>query len=40
MKAVEKEKDELEGVKNEAVEYLNIQNNVCKEQNKLYQKYM
>ena len=40
VKAVEKEKDELEGVKNEAVEFLNIQNNVCKEQNKLYQKNM
>ncbi|CAB4004811.1 structural maintenance of chromosomes 4-like [Paramuricea clavata] len=38
VKAVEKEKDELEGVKNEAVEYLNIQNSICKEQNKLYQK--
>lgn len=40
VKAVEKEKDELEGTKNEAVEYLNMENSVIKEKNKLYQVYM
>ena len=37
---MEKEKDELEGTKNEAVEFLNMQNSVSKEKNKLYQIYM
>ena len=40
VKAVEKDKDELEEVKNEAVEYLNIENNIVKLKHKVYQKYM
>jgi len=40
VKAVEKEKDELEGPKNEAVEYLNMENCITKQKNVLFQKYM
>ena len=40
VKAVEKEKDELEGSKNEAVEYLNMENSITKQRNVLFQKYM
>ncbi|BFZ06696.1 hypothetical protein BsWGS_09735 [Bradybaena similaris] len=39
VKAVEKEMESLEGPKNEAVEYLNMENAVMKLKNKLYQKY-
>jgi len=40
VKAVEKEKDELEGVKNEAIEYLTMENDIVKKKNIMYQKYM
>ena len=40
VKAVEKEKDELEGAKNEAVEFLTSENAIVRLKNKLYQKYM
>ncbi|XP_052215756.1 structural maintenance of chromosomes protein 4-like [Dreissena polymorpha] len=40
VKAVEKDKDELEEAKNEAVEYLTIENNITKLKNKLFQKYI
>ncbi|XP_076435848.1 structural maintenance of chromosomes protein 4-like [Babylonia areolata] len=40
VKAVEKEKDELEGAKNEAVEYLTSENVIVRLKNKLYQKYI
>ena len=39
-KAVEKEKDELEEGKNEATEYLTMQNKITKKNHVLYQKYM
>ena len=40
VKVVEKEKDELEGAKNEAVQYLALENEITKLTNCLYQKYM
>ena len=40
VKAVEKEKDDLEGVRDEALEYLAIENDIAKKKNMLYQKYM
>ena len=40
VKAVEKDKDELEEAKNEAIEFLTFENNIVKLKNKLYQKYM
>ncbi|KAL3847105.1 hypothetical protein ACJMK2_018035 [Sinanodonta woodiana] len=40
VKAVEKEKDELEEAKNEAVEFLTLENSIVKMKNKLYQKYI
>ncbi|KAJ7381328.1 Structural maintenance of chromosomes protein 4 [Desmophyllum pertusum] len=40
VKAVEKEKDELEGSKNEAVEYLNMENSITKQKNVLFQRYI
>lgn len=40
VKAVEKEKDELEGTKDEAVEYINMENSITKKRNTLFQKYM
>lgn len=40
MKAVEKDKDELEEAKNEAVEFLTIENDIVKLKHKVYQKYM
>ena len=40
MKAVEKEKDELEGSKNEAMEYINMENSITKQRNVLFQRYM
>ncbi len=40
VKATEKEKDELEGVKNEAIEYLSLENEIVRKRNLLNQKYM
>ncbi|XP_073255953.1 structural maintenance of chromosomes protein 4-like [Porites lutea] len=40
VKAVEKEKDELEGSKNEAVEYLKMENSITKQRNVLFQRYI
>ncbi|XP_069103456.1 structural maintenance of chromosomes protein 4-like [Argopecten irradians] len=40
VKAVEKEKDDLEGSKNEAVEFLCMENEIIRHKNKLYQKYV
>ncbi|GFO49904.1 structural maintenance of chromosomes protein [Plakobranchus ocellatus] len=40
VKAVEKEMESLEGPKNEAVEFLKLENAVMKLRNKLYQKYI
>lgn len=40
VKVVEKEKNDLESVKNEAVEYLTLDNNITKKKNVMYQKYM
>ncbi|PVD19075.1 hypothetical protein C0Q70_21634 [Pomacea canaliculata] len=40
VKAVEKEKDDLEGPKNEAVEYLKLENSIVRHKNELYQKYI
>ena len=40
VKAVEKEKDELEEARNEAVEFLTLENAIVRLKNKLYQKYM
>ena len=40
MKAVEKDKDDLEGAKNEAVEYLTMENDIVKKKNVMFQKYM
>ncbi|XP_060578899.1 structural maintenance of chromosomes protein 4-like [Ruditapes philippinarum] len=40
VKAVEKDKDELEEAKNEAVEFLTIENNIAKMQNTIYQKHI
>jgi len=40
VKAVEKEKDNLETVKNEALEYLQLENDVVTKKNILFQKYM
>ncbi|CAH1781989.1 unnamed protein product [Owenia fusiformis] len=40
VKAVEKEKNDLEGSKDEAIEYLSMENDIVKKQNKLYQKYI
>eukprot|EP00794_Sanderia_malayensis_P006418 gene6418-7150_t len=39
VKAVEKEKDELEGAKDEAVKYLSMENEITKQKSLLYQKY-
>lgn len=39
-KAVEKEKDELEGAKNEATEFLTMENKIIKKNHMLYQKYI
>lgn len=39
VKAIEKEKDDLEEVKNEAVEYLKLENDICLKKNILYQRY-
>ena len=39
-KAVEKEKDELEGAKDAATEYLKTENKITKKNHVLYQKYM
>jgi structural maintenance of chromosome 4 len=39
-KIVEKEKNELEGPKNEAVEYLCRENEMAVKRNMLFQKYM
>ena len=40
MKAVEKEKDALEGPKDEALQYLILENDISLMKSKLYQKYM
>ncbi|RUS83429.1 hypothetical protein EGW08_008801 [Elysia chlorotica] len=40
VKAVEKEMEHLEGPKNEALEFLKLENSVMKLRNKLYQKYI
>jgi len=40
VKAVEKEKDDLESVKNEAVEYLQLENEIVTQKNVIYQKYV
>jgi len=40
VKAVEKEKDDLEDVKNEAVEYLQMENEIVTKKNVLFQKYV
>jgi len=40
VKAVEAEKDNLESVKNEAVEYLQLENDIVTKKNILFQKYM
>ncbi|XP_077988154.1 structural maintenance of chromosomes protein 4-like [Glandiceps talaboti] len=40
VKVVEKEKDELEGTKNEAVEYLTMENHITKKKNMVYQKHV
>ncbi|XP_031567027.1 structural maintenance of chromosomes protein 4-like [Actinia tenebrosa] len=40
VKAVEKEKDELEGSKDEAVEYINMENSITTKRNTLFQKYI
>jgi len=40
VKAVEKEKEELQGSKDEAVEYINMENNITRKKNTLYQIYM
>lgn len=40
VKAVEKEKDNLEGPKNEAVQFLNMENDIVRQKNKLYHKYI
>jgi len=40
VKAVEKEKDDLESVKNEAVEFLTLENKIVEKKNVLFQKYM
>ncbi|RDD47674.1 Structural maintenance of chromosomes protein 4 [Trichoplax sp. H2] len=40
VKAVEKEKDDLEGIKNEACEYIDMENNKTKLKHKLLQKYV
>ena len=40
VKIVEKEKDELEGAKNEAMEFLAAENEITKMNNALFQKYM
>ncbi|XP_076350696.1 structural maintenance of chromosomes 4-like protein gluon [Tachypleus tridentatus] len=39
VKAVEKEKDELEGAKNEAVDYLKLENEITSKKNILFQRY-
>jgi len=40
VKAVEKEKDDLEDVKNEAIEYLQMENEIVTKKNVLFQKYV
>ena len=40
VKAVAREKDELEGVKNEALGFLEAENNITHLKNKLYQKFL
>ena len=40
VKVVEKEKDELEGAKNEAEEYLAMKKDMAKQQYTLYRRYM
>merc|ERR1712020_840733 len=40
VKLVEKEKDELEKPKNEALEYLHSENEICHKKNLIYQHYI
>ncbi|XP_064614893.1 structural maintenance of chromosomes protein 4-like [Liolophura sinensis] len=40
VKTVEKEKDNLEGPKNEALEYLRLENEIIRQKNTLYQKFL
>lgn len=40
VKAVEKEKEQLEGAKDEAVEYLQMENEITRSKNTLYQSYL
>ena len=40
VKAVEREKDDLEAVRNEAVEYLQLENDIVIKKNTLFQKYV
>ena len=40
VKAVEKEKGDLEGAKNEAEHYLSLQREMASKQHTLYQRYM
>ena len=40
MKAVEKEKDDLEDVKNEAIGYLTIENDIVKKKHIMFHTYM
>ena len=40
VKAVEKEKEDLQSIKDEAVEYLQIENEIVTKKNVLFQKYV
>ena len=40
VKVAEKDKDDLEGPKNEAIEYLCIENDIARKRHVQYQKYM
>ena len=40
MKVAEKDKDDLEGPRNEAIEYLTVENDIARKRHVLYQKYM
>jgi len=40
VRAVEKEKDDLQSVKNEAVEYLQLENDIVTKKNVIFQKYV
>ena len=40
VKVAEKDKDDLEGPKNEAIEYLSTENEIARKRHVQYQKYM